>query len=120
MAIKSKKEAAALNIVDQALDVILTITIGNAQIGGSVVYFKDAAGNIIGKGDISKLSIGSGNQLKGLVLSIDTNILDSNPSSLGVVANYYFTNCTPPSTMFHDSLDNPGDIFNYHIEFSFL
>jgi hypothetical protein len=119
MAIKSKNEAVQLKIVDPNSPVILTVTIGNAQIGGSVVFFKATPTVVIAKGEISKLPLGTGNQLKTKVLTVVTNILDSNISSRNVVATYGISNCLPSITVFHDSVDKDGDIFSYHVEFTF-
>lgn len=117
MAIKKSVKNVTLKAAPDE-QVFLTITIGNAQIGGSVVKFKGSS-TIIGKGEIKNLKLGSGMDLSGRALKVATNILDVNEQTNGIVVTYFFHACTPQVTVFHDTVDNDGDIFSYQIDFNF-
>ena len=116
MEVKRRSETLTLTPDDNA-DVFLTITIGNAQIGGSSVKFNNSPN--VGKGDIENLKLGKGSDLVGKTLEVTTNILDSNEQTNGVVVTYFFSACTPPATVFSDKVDNDGDIFSFEVNFNF-
>lgn len=113
---KSSKTVDLKTAADQ--NVFLTITIGNAQIGGNVVRFNNSS-TIIGKGEIKNLGLGLGPGLIGKTLKVTTNILDVNQQTNGIVVTYFFHACTPPVIVFHDTVNNDGDIFSYQIDFNF-
>ena len=117
MAIKKSSKTVSLKAASDE-NVLLTITIGNAQIGGNVVKFKNSS-DVIGKGEIINLELGMGADLSGRTLKVTTNILDVNEQTNGIVVTYFFSGCTPAATMFHDKVDNDGDIFSYLVEFNF-
>jgi len=117
MNIKNRTEKAAL-FANAAGDVLLTVTIGNAQIGGSIVINK-SSGLQIAKGEISNLVIGSDATLKGKALIITTRILDVNPNTNGIVVTYFFGNATPVTLSYNDTVDNDGDIFVLTLNISF-
>jgi hypothetical protein len=117
MALKKRTETVALSVIKKQ-NILLTITIGNAQIGGNVVRFKNASG-ILGKGEIQNLDLGLGSDLIGKTLKVTTNILDVNDQTNGVVVTYFFHNCDPAATMFHDTVKDDGDIFSFIVEFNF-
>jgi hypothetical protein len=117
MAIKKSSKIVSLKAAPDE-NALLTITIGNAQIGGSVVRFKNSAG-IIGKGEIKNLQLGMGAELSGKTLKVTTNILDVNEQTNGIVVTYFFSGCTPAVTVFHDTVANDGDIFSYLVDFNF-
>ena len=116
MQVKTRSESVDLTPGANS-DIFLTITVGNAQIGGSIVQFVDSP--IIGKGDIENLNLGKGSELHGKALKVMTNILDVNEQTNGVVVTYFFSSCTPPAIVFFDKVDNDGDIFSFDIEFNF-
>ena len=118
MAIKKSNKKVNLR-VDRSRNVILTATIGNAQIGASVVRFKGSS-NVLAKGEIKKCNLGIGSSLVGKKLVVISNILDSNDLTNGVVVTYFFEACTPLVTTFNDRVDNDGDIFSYIVEFTFV
>lgn len=118
MKIKTRKEAINSSVTNQNSDVYLTITIGNAQIGGNVIRWKGSS-NILAKGEISNLNLGKGSTIVGKTLEIFTNILDVNPMTNGVVATYYFHNATAPSVTFDDTVNNHGDVFSLELDVTF-
>ena len=99
-------------------DVLLTITIGNAQIGGSVVKLKNTA-TVLAKGEIQNLKLGKKADLQGKTLTITTNILDANEQTNGIVVTYFFHACQTPVTTFNDKVDNDGDVFSFVVDFNF-
>ena len=117
MKVKKRTETVQLK-ADGTDDVILTITIGNAQIGASLVRFKNNP-DLLGKGEIHNLNLGSKAALAGKTVTVTTNILDANEQTNGVVVTYFFHACQPPVTTFHDKVDNDGDIFSFIVDFNF-
>jgi len=115
--IKKRTETAELETQNDA-QVLLTVTIGNAQIGGNVVRFKDAP-VLLAKGEITRLVIGNGSELVGKTLKIVTNILDVNEQTNKIVVTYFVEGCTPLVTVFNDTVGNEGDIFSLTVEFTF-
>ncbi len=120
MAIKSKNVEFVTKIDNQNADVYLTITIGNAQIGASIVKWENAT-DIIKKGEISNLNLGDGAAIlnNNKLLNILTNILDVNPATNGVVVTYYFHNATPSTLTLNDYVDSEGDIFSFDLDVEF-
>ncbi|MES2484342.1 MAG: hypothetical protein V4581_00100 [Bacteroidota bacterium] len=116
---KSKTTTKSVRILNPEAKVYLTITIGNAQIGGTLVKWNDTDGNL-GKGIIQNLYLGYGHEISGRNLDLFTNIIDVNPQTNGVVVTYYFHNCDPVTFTLSDSVDNEGDIFSFrtHINFT--
>lgn len=98
--------------------VFLTVSIGNAQIGGSVVRWKNKPG-IIAKGEVTNLELGLGEEIRGKIVRITTNVLDVNEQTNGVVVNHYFYNGKPALFSYDDRVNNDGDIFQLITEYSF-
>jgi len=116
---KVKKRTESVNMVaDGTDDVLLTITIGNAQIGGSIVKIKTPS-TVLGKGEIQNLKLGKKEDLQGKTITVTTNILDVNEQTNGIVVTYFFHACQAPVAMFNDKVDNDGDIFSFIIDFNF-
>lgn len=111
MEVKFRNEQFSMTIDNKGLDVLLTITVGNAQIGGSIVKWVDE-NTILKKGAIVNLNLGKGSEIIGKVLEITTNILDVNSQTNGVVTTNYFHNTKKLSKSFSDTLDNDGDVFS--------
>ena len=118
MEVKTRKEKFDRNVSNQNLDVLLTITIGNAQIGGSIIKWKDET-NILKKGKISNLNLGKGSEIIGKTLEVITNILDVNTQTNGIVTTNYFHNTNELGKSFFDSVDNHGDAFSFEQEVKF-
>lgn len=118
MKIKRRTEPAVTVTVDKTNNVYLDITIGNAQIGGSVVRI---AGNstIIGKGIITNLNLGPGQSLAGQTIEIVTNVLDTNSVTNGIVITNYFHNANPAVFPYNDTVDNDGDILSLTTQYTF-
>ncbi len=117
MQIKQRNETVDLITESTNDEVFLTITIGNAQIGGSIIKFENSTN--IGKGEIENLNLGKASDLVGKTLQASTNILDINQQTNGVAVTYFFSSCLPPAISFFDKVDNDGDIFSFSIDFNF-
>ena len=117
MALKKRSETVTLK-AQQNENVFLTITIGNAQIGGNFVKFKNSQ-DALAKGEVQNLNLGLGSSLIGKTLKVTTNILDANSQTNGIVVTYFFQSCTPPVTVFHDTVINDGDVFSFLVDFNF-
>lgn len=117
MKVKKRTESVKL-AADGTDDVLLTITIGNAQIGGNIVKNKTTS-TVLGKGEIQNLFLGTKKDLQGKTITVTTNILDTNEQTNGVVVTYFFHACQPAVTTFNDKVDNDGDIFSFIIDFNF-
>jgi hypothetical protein len=98
--------------------IFLTISIGNAQIGGSVVRWKNDP-DILAKGEVVNLDLGTGSLIKGKILKITTNVLDVNDQTNGMVVNHYFYNAEPSLFPYTDRVNNDGDIFQLITEYNF-
>lgn len=98
--------------------VFFTVSIGNAQIGGSVVRWKNKQ-EVIAKGEVTNLELGLGEELRGKILRVTTNVLDVNEQTNGVVVNHYFYNGKPALFSFDERVNNDGDIFQLITEYNF-
>lgn len=118
MAIKKviKTDLSAKVILDA--QIYLTVTIGNAQIGGNVVRWKGNP-NILAKGEIKNLNLGLGMDIKGKTLKITTNVLDVNEATNGIVVNHYFHNGSPSLFPYVDQVNSDGDILQLITEYTF-
>ncbi len=105
------------HILDKTKGVYLTITIGNDQIGGSQLWFKDTPSTIISSGKITNLPLGNGNDLTGRTLCIKTNFYDRNPNTNNISATYNFNNGSIPLHVYYDHVINDKDFFVFHLEF---
>ncbi|HUR12602.1 MAG TPA: hypothetical protein VM012_14600 [Flavitalea sp.] len=90
MEIKKRKEEP-LNILlrKNKGTVFLTIKIGNAQIGGSIVQFTDED-EPFEKGKIKKLPLGKFNTLNNRTINVITNVLDSNSATNKIIVRHQF------------------------------
>ncbi len=98
-------------------NVHLTITIGNAQIGGSIV--KDETGHIIAKGEKIDIALGNGTELNKKTYTIITNVLDVNKSTNGIVVTHYFHNGEPSTFTHTGKVDDDGDIYSLTTTYKF-
>lgn len=118
MAIKSKTiPPVNLTLSDQV--VYLTSVIGNAQIGGNQVKFKNDA-KTLAKGDIKGLMVGNAASLRGKTLEIITNILDVNPGTNNIIITHHFQGCDPANVANSDSVNLDGDIFSFITSYNFV
>jgi len=89
----------------------LSITIGDAQIGGSVVHLGDRE---LAIGDISNLTIGTGSALKGQTLSIKSVVTDTNDATNRTSVSYRLTGGkTDQSFSQTATVDEDGDSVVY-------
>jgi hypothetical protein len=98
--------------------ILLTITIGNAQIGGNVVRWKNSQ-TILAKGEIKNLNLGLGVDIRGKTLKVTTNVLDVNEATNGIVINHYFYNGSPSLFTYEDRVEKDGDILQLITEYTF-
>lgn len=118
MAVKKVTKTDIPVKVNLETPILLTVTIGNAQIGGNVVRWKNNP-NILAKGEIKNLRLGMGMDIKGKTLKVTTNVLDVNEATNGIVINHYFHNCTPPLFTYVDKVEKDGDIYQLITEYTF-
>lgn len=121
MTVKNRTEPAQDIHLGTASQVFLTITIGNAQIGGSIVQFKDAA-QPVAKGQIVDLNLGTGAGLDNSVLQVQTNVLDSNDSINRIVFTHFFHDESGnqlASFQIKDQVDSDGDILSSLATYNF-
>jgi len=118
MPIKKKTLPAVTVSAAAGQSVFLTITIGNAQIGASLVKFVDST-TLFAKGTIHTLLLGKAEELDGRTLQVITNVLDANPSTNKVVVLHEFKNASPESLEYDDEVPNEGDILSLTRSFTF-
>lgn len=118
MEIKKRTETINSLITNLKQDVLLTITFGNAQIGGNIISWEGEE-TIITKGKVANFNLGIGSAIKGKKLKIESNILDVNTQTNGVVVTYYFDNAIESAMTFDDKVDNHGDIFSLTLYVNF-
>lgn len=122
MAIKKIKKGPTSITVQATDDIVLTVTIGNAQAGGNVV---DLDGQRLGKGRIENLHLGKGADIRGKNLVITTNVLDINPSSNRISITHFFLGGKPsvfsyPEKGDDPGVDNDGDIYSLTARYKFV
>lgn len=93
MKVKKVKQGPFTIEVNEQDPTVLSVTIGNAQIGGSVVRID---GTQIVKGAIHNFVLGAGADLIGKQVTVITNVLDVNPASNKISITHFFFNGTPP------------------------
>ncbi len=103
---------------DRSKNVILTITIGDDQIGGSVVKFR-GDNHILRVGTVQGLNLGKGGTLIGKTLEVRTKFYDRNEYSNNISAIYNFNNGNVPLHVYYDEVENDGDEFIFIISFLF-
>jgi len=119
MATKTKKNPPVNVSVSDTENVILTITIGNADIGGSEVKFGDSPDVLI-RGKVTDFLVGKGAALRGRTLEITTNVLDVNPGTNKIVVTHDFDNANPSKSRYDDSVDADGDIYTLITSYVFI
>jgi hypothetical protein len=103
--------------------IVLSVTIGNAQIGGNVVLLDDIQ---IAKGEIKHFDLGLGSDLIGKTLTIFTNVLDVNPDSNRISITHFFFNGNPPVFSYPPlaknemEVDNNGDVLSLTAIYQFV
>lgn len=103
--------------VTDTASVILSITIGNAQIGGSAV--KNGT-TVIATGQISNLNLGTGQSLKNASVLAVTTVSDINQNTNNLVVTYDVTGGPQPyseSRML--TVDNNGDAGRFVLVLNF-
>jgi hypothetical protein len=94
--------------------VSMTIKIGNAQIGGSILQFEGDE-EPFDKGRIKDVELGKGSVLSGKKLLIETNVLDSNTATNKIVIRHIFhynEGDTIETITIEDEVEEHRDIFS--------
>jgi len=117
MTIKTNDRAQTLQLTANG-HIVLTVSIGNAQLGASIVTMKGDA-NIIAKGDITKLDLGAATDLKGKTLNVLTNTLDTNDASNAMITTYTFSGTSPAIAADTNTVDSDGDVYSLSFDFTF-
>ena len=99
-------------------DVILTIVIGNAQIGSSVVKLGSKE---LGRRDINNLKVGSGPALKGKILKTKSVVTDVNDRTNKTSVTYKLKGGSRDQAFVSSgTVDNNGDAIVYRAAFKLL
>jgi len=98
--------------------VYFTVSIGNAQIGGSIVRWKNSQVSLA-KGEITNLDLGPGEKIKGKILRVTTNVLDVNEQTNGIIVSHYFYNGSPSLFSYEQRVNSDGDILQLVTEYNF-
>ena len=117
MAIKQVNQPLVNVTITQDV-VYLTITVGNYQIGGSMVQIEGAP-NPVAKGNISHLLLGKKTDLQGKKLKVITTVLDSNTATNNIVITTGFTGTSTSPIVTQDTVDNQGDYYVQNAEYAF-
>jgi hypothetical protein len=98
--------------------VSLTVSIGDAQIGGSVVRI---GSDIKGTNQIQDLTLGTGPELKGQSVKIKTTVTDINDSSNKTSVTYEFSGGLHPlNTEVISEVANDGDSMVFNAKFDMV
>ena len=102
-------------------DIFISVIIGNRQIGGAILRYKDEE-EPFAKGKIKSLSLGKGKSLIGRTLLVMTNVLDSNDSTDKIVITHEFDDAVAEfsSTEIDGTVDNDGDVFSSSATYNFI
>jgi hypothetical protein len=99
-------------------DVLISVLVGNAQIGGSVVL--DDTGQQLAKGRITNFNLGNGAALIGRSYKVITNVLDvndSDPAHLAIVT-HRFSNVK--NNFRHEDSIPKGGIISFEVTYNFI
>ena len=123
MEVKSVDPGSFVIAVNEPDHIVLSVTIGNAQIGGNVVLLDNKQ---IGKGEIKHFDLGLGGDLIGKTLTLITNVLDVNPDSNKISITHFFFNGNPPVFSYPPlvenemEVDNNGDVLSLNATYQFV
>lgn len=118
MAVKKLVKTNLVVKVGQKERIYFTISIGNAQVGGSVVRWKNSQ-EMLAKGEVTNLDLGLGEAIRGKTIRITTNVLDVNEQTNGIIVNHYFYNGNPSLFSYGERVNNDGDILQLVTEYNF-
>jgi hypothetical protein len=119
MAQKKRTEPVQTVTVKPDKNISLTVVIGNAQIGSSVVKFK-GDDEILEKGVIKNLALGKGEEIVGRTLRVVTRVLDSNSSTNKIVVTHKLENGTPKTFEYEDDVAANQDVFTLVTDYKFV
>jgi hypothetical protein len=113
---KSVTLIADYQVDDKAVQ--LSVVVGDAQVGASVVKLGK---KLLATGDIDKLPIGNGSQLRGKPLFVKSTVTDVNDSTNQTSLTYRFR-CGAQQREFVSSatVDEDGDSVIYRAKFNFV
>ncbi len=122
MEIKPKKLPDQLLTVMKTKNVLVTVVIGNAQIGSSRLKFEEET-DAVATGKIKNQSVGTGRDLPGKKLNIITRVLDSNPRNNKISIKHIFHYEDGREIFILDEtdneVDNNMDIFSLEVSYQF-
>lgn len=100
-------------------DVLLTVLIGNAQVGGSAVV---AGGKTIGEGNIKQLKLGTGSELRNFNVRIKTAVADINDLTNKTSVTYKLEEGghTTFEKSYNSEVENDGDSMVFTITFKMV
>jgi hypothetical protein len=102
----------------RAGEVLLSVIVGEAQLGGSAVKL---GGKEIGRGEIKDLKLGNGSRLAGKKVSVKTVVTDTNDKTNHTSVRYTLTGGAVDAR--HDlsiDVDQEGESVIYRIEVEFV
>jgi len=120
MTVKKRVEPPVDIVVKSNSVVLMTIIIGNKQIGGGILEFKNE--DPFAKGKIKNVQIGKGKDLFDKPLLVTTNVLDSNTAHNRITITHVFTyeNGDEIETiLIEDEVDNHKDILSTSATYNF-
>jgi homoaconitase/3-isopropylmalate dehydratase large subunit len=90
-----------------ANNISLTVIIGDAQIGQSIVVLDSTT---MGSGDIMNLALGTGAAIKGKVLTVKSVVTDVNSNTINMSVTYQLRGGTMAQDFLSSgTVDNQGD-----------
>jgi hypothetical protein len=120
MEVKKRVEDPVDLIVKSNSQILMTIIIGNKQIGGAILEFKDE--DPFAKGKIKDKPIGKGEDLFDKTLHVLTNVLDSNTANNRIVITHKFLDeggAEIFSRLIEDEVDQHKDILSSDATYNF-
>lgn len=120
MAIKQREMPQEEMKVKSNSQILLSIIIGNRQIGGSVVEFE--GDEPLDKGRIKKLDLGKGKEIFDKVLLVQSNVLDSNAVTNKIVITHRFhyeNEDIINEFVIEDEVETHKDIFSLTAKYTF-
>lgn len=99
-------------------EIFLTILIGYAQMGASLVKFKDVA-DPLAKGTITHLQLGNSEALRGRTLMITSKVLDANDATLHYIVTHDFSSGVPKHFVESGSFSEQGQLLIWNTTYNF-
>ncbi len=117
MSVKRRTEPVKEIKVNRDEQIILSVSIGNGQIGSNTVKFRFTS-DILGQGEVSNLLLGMGNTIVGRTLRIATRVLIASPGNK-IVITHLFKNGVPAESVYHDEVNDNHDVYTLVTDYLF-